>query len=369
MKTVLTKFLAISSIGLLMLASCKKEGTLIKATSGTPGALTANVSVLPLDKSKVNDPTVVVTFDFTKANFGYSAAITNTLQIDLAGDNWANPTAFTLPVGKLSQGFSTPDFNSLLLKLNIPGGTTATVNVRVVHSLGVNVPPVYSNTLALSVTPFNLTSWLYITGAFASWQNPGPLEDSLISATGNGIYTGIINFTPNNNQFLILPAKKWDHKYATNDAQGTTSSTVTYDGPNNFYAPVAAGQYIVTINTNANTISVVPADFYTIIGSSTPGGNWSTDMPLKFVNDGNNTWVGTPTLLAGQFKFRQSGQWTNSWGIPKAGSAGAGIPNTLNDTSNDNINAIAGPATISFVMPPTPLGTTPLVTTTYTLAQ
>jgi hypothetical protein len=371
MKTVLTKFLAISCVSLLMLASCKKDGVLVKSNGGTPGALAANVTTLPLDKTKVSDTTKVITFSFSKANYGYSAAVTNTLQIDVPGDNWAHPTTFTLGTGVLSQGFSTGDFNALLLKLNIPAGVASPVSVRVAHSVAVNVPPVYSNVLALTVTAFNLQSWVYVPGAYegSNWPNPGPLEDSLYSATDNGIYVGIINFTAGNNQFLIVPVKNWNNKWATPDAASTsgTSSTynVAYNGSNNFYAPATPGQYLVTLNTNTNQLTIVPADYYTIIGSSTPGGNWSTDLPLKYVNDGSGNWVGSFTLLAGQFKFRQSGQWTNSWGTPQAGTAGAGIPNTLNDTKNDNINATAGTHTVTFTMAATPLGTTPAVTTTY----
>jgi len=373
MKTVLTKFLAISCIGLLMLASCKKEGTLVKSNGGKPGDLTANTTNLALSKAMVNDTTKVIKFDFTKANFGYSAAVTNTLQIDAQGDNWANPTSFTLPVGTYSQGFSTFDFNNLVLKLNLPAGVASGINVRISHSLGVNVPAVYSNTLALTVTPFNLTSWVYVPGAYegSSWPNPGPLEDSLISVTGNGVYTGIINFSAGNNQFLIVPAKNWNNKWATPDgpsvAGPSSTYSVAYNGSNNFYAPTAAGQYQVTLNTNTNQLTIVPVDFYSIIGSATPGGDWSTDMFLKFINDGSNTWTGTFTLLAGEFKFRQSGQWTNSWGIPKPGEAGDGVPNTLNDTKNNNIPVTAGTHTVTFVQAPTPLGTTPTVTTTYTL--
>ena len=103
---------------------------------------------------------------------------------------------------------------------------------------------------------------------------------------------------------------------------------------------------------------------------------------LKYVNDGNGNWVGTFTLLAGQFKFRQDAAWSNSWGIPQSGTAGYGVANTLNDTKNNNINANAGSAAVSFNMPATPFGTStytslptynnvafPFVTTTYTLNQ
>jgi hypothetical protein len=370
MKKNLTKLLAVSGIGLLLLSACNKDGNLVKSNGGKAGTLTASVTTLPLDKTKLNDTSSVINFSFTKANYGYSAAITNTLQIDVPGDNWANPTSATLTNGVYSQGFSTNTFNNLVLKLNVPAGVATPIVARIQQSISGQIAPIYSNTLSLSVTAFDLTSWLYITGAFAQWENPGPLEDSLVSVTGNGVYVGVINFNATgsgNNQFLVLPAKNWNNKYATNGS-GTPSTTVTYNGSNNFNAPTANGEYLVTVNLNSNTISIVQADYYSIIGSSTPGGNWSTDLWLKFVNDGNNNWVGTFPMLAGEYKFRLDGQWNTSWGP----GATAGSAVTSGATGDGNIQlSPAGTYTFTFNNPPTALGglVSPLGTTTFTAVK
>jgi hypothetical protein len=247
------------------------------------------------------------------------------------------------------------------------------------HSVSAQVAPIFSNVLTLTVTAFNLTSWVYVPGAYEGWANPGAQEDSLVSVTGNGVYVGIINFTAGNNQFLVVPVKNWNNKYATNDnvnpGKTNASYSVTYDGSNNFAAPTTPGYYLVTLDINKNTMTIVQADYYSIIGSATPGGNWSTDLWLKYVNDGNGNWVGSFTLLPGQFKVRQDGQWTNSWGT----SSTAGV---LTDSNGGNINNVAGTGTVTFNMPATPYGAStytslptynnvafPFVTTTYTLTQ
>jgi hypothetical protein len=367
MKNLLTKSIALGSIVLLMLAACKKDGTLVVANSGKAGALTASSSTLLLNSNQFTDTSTVVRFNFTQANYGYQGAVTNTLQIDAAGDNWANPYSVALTNKQFTKGFNTADFNNLLLKLNLRGGVTSQVSVRVQQSIGTSVTPIYTNVVPLTVTPFNLKAWLYVAGAYEGWANPGPNEDSLYSATNNGIFVGIINFTAGNNQFLVLPAKNWTHKYATNDPQGSTSSTVKYDGPNNFYAPATAGQYQVTINVNANTISFALVNSYSIIGDAALG--WGTDSPMKYINDGSNSWVATlPLVSTGQFKVRQNNDWTYSWGIPKPGTAGDGIPGTLNDSQNNNITVSAsGTHTVTFTVPVTLSGVTPPVTATYTV--
>jgi len=332
MKTIFNKIFAFSGAALLLLSACKKDGTLVTSNGGKPGTLSASATTLVLDKTKLTDPSTAISFSFTSPDYGYSAAVNNTLQIDKVGDNWANPTSVVVPTKKLSQGYSTADFNAMLLKLSLQGGVAAQVNVRVKHTIGAGVEPVYSNVLTLNVTPFNLTSYLYVVGAFQGWNASAP--DSLLSATSNGIYTGIINFTAGNNQFLILPKKgTYDNKYATNDAQNTVSTTVAVGAPNNFYAPTTAGNYSVTININANTIAIAtPARYYSIIGDAAMG--WGTDVDMKHVNDGGDLWtISVPLVSTGSFKVRKNHDWTTSYGIPKTGADGA----TLSSSDDDNI--------------------------------
>ncbi|WP_259067480.1 SusE domain-containing protein [Mucilaginibacter sp. X4EP1] len=368
MKKILTKYLALGGISMLILSACKKDGNLVTSNGGKAGTLTASTTTLVLDKTKLNDTTGVINFNFTASNYGYKAAVTNTLQIDLPGDNWKNPTSVTLGTKVYSQNYSTAAFNALLLKLGIPAGTVTPIQARIQHSISASVAPIYSNVVDLNVTAFNLTSWLYVVGAFQGWNASAP--DSLVSITGNGVYVGIINFTPGNNQFLVLPQKgSYNNKYATNDPTGSTSSTVTQNANNNFYAPSAAGQYLITLNLNTNTISIVAADYYSVIGDAALG--WSTDVPMKYVNDGNQNWMVTLSLSAsGSFKVRQDDAWGNSWGIPKSGSAGFGTAGVLNDSSNNNISiATNGTYTVTFTQTPSAFGGSPTVTATYTVTQ
>jgi hypothetical protein len=359
MKKVMTKFLALSSMGLLMLSACKKDGTLVTSNGGKAGTLTASVTNLPLDKTKLADSSIVISFTFTKPNYGYSAAVTNTLQIDAAGDNWANPMSVTLGTKSYTQGYSTADFNNLLLKLNLTAGVSSQINVRVEHTISANVAPIYSNVLSLAVTPFNLASWVYVPGAYegSTWPNPGPMEDSLYSATGNGIYTGIINFPAGDNQFLIVPKKTWDNKWATSAPGVNPTGTqvtypVVYNGPNNFYAPVAPGNYQVTLDTKANTLSIVPVDYYSVIGDAAQG--WGTDVDMKYINDGSMRWVVTTPLTVelppnDGYKIRKDHAWGTSWGTvnPADGKS------LTSASGNINIGSpVAGTFTISFWLNP-----------------
>ena len=364
MKNLITKMLTFGGLSLLALASCKKDGVLTTAnlTSSSASTLTVSAPTATLSPSKLTDPTIVETFSFTAPSFGYAAAVVNILQLDAPGDNWAHPYSVTMSTNVLSQGYNTSDFNTILLKMGLKGGTAATINARIQSTIGVNTS-VYSAVVPITVTPFNLKSWLYVAGAYEGWANPGPQEDSLYSATSNGIYIGIINFTAGNNQFLVLPAKNWNNKYATHDPTGSTSSTVTYNANNNFYAPSTAGQYLVTLNLNLNTISFQAVNYYSLIGSAPPGTAWSTDSDMKYLNDGTSTWVATVPMIVGQFKVRQNHDWTYSWGDI---SPADGVDATDNNGGNINITT-AKTYTIGFTIPITAVGVTPSVTATYSI--
>jgi hypothetical protein len=374
MKTHLTKFMAAGSVALLMLSACKKNDAIVTSNGGKAGALTATASTLPLDKTKINDATPVISFSFTAANYGFSAAVTNTLQIDPAGDNWKNPMSVTLGNKVYSEAYSTSDFNSLMLKLNLPAGVASQVQVRIQHTISASVAPVYSNVLSLSVTPYNLKSWVYVPGSYEGWGNPGAAEDSLLSATDNGIYTGIINFSAGNYDFLIVPVKgSWANKYATTAGAVTSGTTATYPtqyvtgGDNNFFAPPTPGQYVVTLNTNTSTLTIEPADFYTIIGSAPPGPAWSNDYAMKYLNDGSGNWIanGVP-MVVGEYKFRQDDQWTYSWGPTDPD----GSLTDIAPKGDGNIAiAAAGNYNFTFFMPATVSGTKPVSVTTYTAAK
>ena len=377
MKTILTKTLAGGAAVLFMMSACKKNDKLVVNSGSTSSQLTASVTTLVLDKSRLNDTSSAIKFTITAPSYNFKAVVSNAIQIDAAGDNWQNPTSVALSSKGSNQSYSTADFNALLLKLNLPAGKTSQINVRVQNALSNNVAT-YSNVVSLTVTPFNLTSYIYVVGQFNGYSTTAP--DSLVSLTSNGIYTGIINFTTGNNQFLILPAKNFNNKYATTESPNTASASLTYSteyvsmGGNNLVAPAAAGNYLITLNINTNTIAITAVNAFSAIGTVTPGGNFTGDDDLKYINDGTNTWSAvlpfTYGTFPGGFKVRQNHDWKYSWGTIAAAD---GV--SLTDNNGGNIPVAASgnykftftiPVSANSILNPTVI---PPVSATYTLTK
>lgn len=335
MKRIFITLLMVSGAAAMSLVSCKKDE--IKATASvnanTASKLTASSTSPALSKATLNNN--AITFTGTSPNYGYSAAAINSLQFDVKGNNFSKAQEVSLAAGAISKTYTVQDFNNLLLSMSLPTTSTSQIEVRVKSALSSTAGVTYSNVVSLTVQPFALVSYIYVPGAYQGW-NPAT-ADSLQSPTGNNVYTGIINFTAGNLGFKITPAKKWDIAYG--DAGSGSVSTSGGD----LKAP-AAGQYYITLDLNAKTISLVAADYFSVIGSGAPGVAWSTDTDLKY-NNGTLAWEGIMALTVGEIKFRMDHDWGTSFGIPKTGADGV----TLTSSDNNNIPVtVAGNYKVSF---------------------
>jgi starch-binding outer membrane protein SusE/F len=307
MKTSFIKQISLLGLALFLFSSCEKdEDRIVANTNGTGAALTATSNNLVL--TKANQDKEAVKFTVSEADFGFDAALTNTIQFAKAGTNFAAPKEVVLPGGSTSKSYTVLDFNALLLSMNLPTSANSTIEARVKTEVtgSTAFAPVYSNVLSMTVNPYPLISYVYVPGAYQGW-NPAS-ADSLISPTSNGIYTGVINFTPGNLMFKITPEKKWDVAYG--DAGGGKVSTSGGD----LSAP-SAGMYRLTLDLNANTLSMAKYS-WGVIGSATAGG-WDSDTDLSY-NNGTQTWSLTTALKAGEIKFRLNDDWGTNYG----GSAG-----------------------------------------------
>lgn len=302
MKTILSKILLLNVV-ILLLFSCKKDETQAIATSGKAGSLSASQSTLVLTKANATQP--AVTFTVTAPDFGFQAAVTNTLQIAKKGTNFVGAKEVALDLKATTKTYTTIDFNALMLSMGLATGITSDVDVRVVSKISESMAPVYSNLVSLKVTPYALIAYLYAVGDFVGWNINNP--DSLISATSNGIYIGVLDFrTSGSRAFLLVPAKSFNNKYADGGA-----GKLSFNSGGDLIAPTNY-HYQVTANLNDNTIKYDKLS-WGIIGDATPGG-WGGDTDMMY-NNGSRTWSITTTLIGGkEMKFRLNDDWGTNYG-------------------------------------------------------
>jgi hypothetical protein len=87
------------------------------------------------------------------------------------------------------------------------------------------------------------------------------------------------------------------------------------DGPN---IPVTAAEYNIYFNTFTGEYHFVELKVFSamgLIGTGTPFGDWSNDVPMeKDANDENLWKIQSVNLSDGEVKFRAEGAWTFNWG-------------------------------------------------------
>lgn len=305
---LLTKLLLFLSLSSLLFSACEKEELRTIAGAGQSGSLTGSATAVALSKEKLNDK--VIDFTHTASDFGYPAGITYSLQFGEKGSNFASPREVVLANGVTSKSYTGMEFNNLLLSMNLPLESDSQVEVRLKSSISAAIA-VYSNVVTITSRPIPLTSWIYIPGDYQGWDPA--TADSLVSITGNGVYTGVIHFPAGKSGFKITTKKNWDVNFG-DGGNGTISAT-----GGNFMAPAAGGTMLLTMDMNSNTWTMEPAVIWGMIGDAVPGSNWSVDSDMKLVNDGKGNYVSTLTLNTGEFKFRKN----HDWGTNLGGSNGS----------------------------------------------
>lgn len=334
MKNII-KFL-FAAIAIMMVWSCEKDEDQAVLSLQSEPTLKASANALTLTSANAGNN--AITFTITPAEYTPAVEITNVLQFAVAGTSFAKVKEAGLSNGTLTKTYTVLEFNALMLSLGLASGVASDVDVRLKTTVGKG-SPVYSSVQKISVNPYALISYIYAPGKYQVWD---PITaNTLVSPTSDGIYVGYIKFlatADNGLSFKINPQKNWDNSYGTNSqfSPATTTIPILYNAGGDIVAP-GLGYYQATVNTNTNTLKMIPYQM-SLIGSATPGGNWNTDIDMVWDNT-QLKWTATATFLAGEFKFRLNHDWSQpNWG----GSGG------IASTSGANLTISAGQHTVTF---------------------
>ncbi len=322
------------SIIVTLFSACKKDEVKTILKKEVPPALTASQPSVVLSSANAAD--TVEAFDWSRSDYGYSAAVSYTLQIAKAGTNFT--AAKEISTGNsTSIKYSGADFNQIALILGLTPGSAQQLDVRVKSTLTDSLI-IYSNNLPIAITPYfviiNYPS-LWVPGDYQNWD-PGSAP-KISSKAANGIYEGYVYFPAGGTlQFKYTSDPDWNHT-----AYGWVSSTVNGNivtgtfstSGGNLFVP-SAGYYVLKANTNSNTWYAKQTTWGIIGDAPTLSNNWSNDVPMTY-DVATKVWSVTTTFGPGNFKFRANSDWndgTNNFGDDGADLSldygGANIPIT-----------------------------------------
>lgn len=309
---ILFLFLITSTV---FFTSCKKDE--VKALLSPSGSIAMTSTQTTLVLTQVDAPNTALSFSWDKANFGYEAGITYTLQFCKGGTNFATATTTSANIEtQLSKTYKIGELNSKMLDI-IPYGSAQQIQARIKADVGSGVAPVYSNVLSLTLTlyrdiiNYRFPQALWIAGNYQGWSpSTAPkIVDKFASGTTGSSYDGYINFTNASPAFKMVKGPDWSFgDFGTGGTSGTlgTSGDLTLSG--------GAGVYRLTANTSGLNWTATKITTWGIIGDATPGG-WGASTPLTF-NAADGTWTITADLVGGgkKIKFRANNDWAINFG-------------------------------------------------------
>jgi starch-binding outer membrane protein SusE/F len=299
----------IAFIGVIMFASCKKDedrATLKKdVTPMGLNNLSASAFVLTLD----NAATTFQTFTWSSADYGFKAAVTYRLQMDKSGNNFASSVDLVTVINKDTAVMNVGDLNKALLNLGLDPDAAANVQFRVKAWVSDSVPPVYSNVVAATITPYATTfPPIYMCGdATGGWSWDKSVE---VRSSAPSVYGTIVYFTSGN--FRFFKQKDWGPT-SYNYPYFTTVSNLfvnANDGDSNFKFTGTPGYFQITADLKNKTVTAatVPEPTMYMIGDAVNGWNTGTAIKLTWLSDG--IYSATTTFTnGGAFRFFVQADW------------------------------------------------------------
>lgn len=247
-------------------------------------------------------------FTLKAADYGYSAGVTYTLQIDKKGNDFKNANNVGL-ANALSKSFTVKDLNKLSVeRLSATPGVTANFEARIKSDISDNITSLYSNVVSFSVVPYLIKisyPELYVPGSYQGWDPAS--ADRLASVEYNEKYEGFINFPDAGAKFKFTPLPNWSADWGDD---GTNMGKLKAKAKD--VELKDAGYYQIKVDTVALTYSVVKTS-WGLIGDATAGG-WDKDQDMTYDAD-KKVWTVKADLKGGKkIKFRANDDWAINFG-------------------------------------------------------
>ena len=267
MKNWFTQGVGLCAIAILSLTSaCKKDETRAVLTpAGTP-TLTASTTAPDLALTTANSSKPAITINYSAANFGYSAAISYSVQFDKKGGKFTNPVTYDGGTAAGAVSLTTAQLVSVFTTLGYAYNTTSQVDVRVIASVGAAAAPEVSPVTTITGTPTPLC----IANVYGSWGIVGPAADGWPGATNTDrdmVYdcysqTFSLKTTLTAGALKFRANKDWGTNLGGPSTNLSTGATLTTNGPDlNITTP---GTYTVTLAITTNASGSVTGGTVTI---------------------------------------------------------------------------------------------------------
>ncbi|HEY5592484.1 MAG TPA: DUF5111 domain-containing protein [Paludibacter sp.] len=305
----------------LLFASCNNDGDIVTLADVQQGELKVSATSIVLLKATSANEMLSISWNIKAlsisdtAKYGLAlSARTNTLQFDTT-QNFTQPKE--LVQTDTLKSFIGSELNAFALSMGLTPGTATHVYARLKSTIGANMEPKYSNVVSISVTPYDVISYLYMPGDPSGGWNKYTAK--LCSPASNGAYEGYVQ------------AAQWANFKFTNEPDGTgifygslPNSLYTLDASStqwNIWFDVA-GYFLIKANTNTMTWNKTAITAFSISGDFN---SWSTTANPMTYNATTKVWTATCNFQPGEWGNTLKIIANNDWVITYGSNNGNGI--------------------------------------------
>lgn len=332
----LTRYMAALCVPFLALAACETdiEQVVFNPATATPATLSVEGTQQDIYTLDANNASAnAFTLNWTNPDMGLSVAVTNVLQMDIDGHDFANAAVLVTETERSNTSYTavTSDLNAniqtLLAAYGMETPTTPedalTMNFRLLSFISSSASDtLYSDVLSLRILPYEgeaIYPSISVRGDYNGWDWASCQK--VYSPNDNGIYTGMIYFDGKaQNGWKFCGAEDWSV-----DNWGIGETAVT-EG-NNILAQnggdikvYSHNSYWFEFNNQTGELTVSQAyDSWGIVGNHNGWGSGDTPMTLGQETDaaGNVQHFLTATMhmdANNTWKIRPDEKWENDKG-------------------------------------------------------
>lgn len=193
----LTNYISICGIALCLLSACDSD--LEKVTydrdAVKPAILQEIETSYTLEAEKAE--ATAVTFQWSKPEIGYQAAVTNSVEIALTGNEFKNNSVLASGTGNEKVNITVVTLNRAVLKLlnNVIPAEPVEVEFRLVSSISDAASPFISNVVKTKIVPYSMEKEypsIAVRGSYSGWDFKN--SQRVYSKSENHDYEGMIFF-------------------------------------------------------------------------------------------------------------------------------------------------------------------------------
>jgi starch-binding outer membrane protein SusE/F len=311
-----TNLLLSLMLGAALMACDNRE--LVKLVDAvTPPVMdAAPVAALTMTEAKKDS---TLTFSWQAPNYGYDAAVSYTLKMDLAGASFAN--AIDIATGTSTSATVTYDkINTALLTLGGLEGVASHVEIKVIAKVtGLTPEKISSDSIAMTLTPYEVVivyPHLNLPGSFqpygsGNWSGVGTDFNRIYSLKSDDVYEGYVNMIRDGNAANNVDFKFTKVDWGNGEYSYVSDGKLAAGGGGNI--PLTTGGYYkVNADLTLLTYSVTKITRWGVIGDATADG-WNSDQAMTY-DAATNKWTASLALTVGEIKFRANAGWDLNYG-------------------------------------------------------